>query len=356
MQSPSHHLRALVKRIVTFWMLSVVCFTAAVTASLAGGTATHASTAAYSVTNLGTLSGNLDDTTEVYAINNNGQIVGKSVVVKNGTNSYHAFLYSAGKMTDLGTLKSGNESEAQAIDKYGDVAGSANTCNGCYPYNAFLYQNGKMKDIGTLGGSCSNAYGINDFAEVVGQACSTTNEVAFLYSGGTMTNLGTLGGCCSSALGINNAHQVVGWSETSTTFSSTQHAVLWSNGKITDLTARGFPASSATAINTSGQVVGGDYLWSNGTVTNLGSLVGSDTQAQAINDLGQIVGQSYLPAIGGYHAFLYRGGQMQDLNNLIPAGTGVTLVEGTGINVNGQIVCIGYNSAGYINAFLLTPQ
>src|SRR5256885_238846 len=73
MQSPSHHLRALVKRIVTFWMLSVVCFTAAVTASLAGGTATHASTAAYSVTNLGTLSGNLDETTEVYAINNNGQ-------------------------------------------------------------------------------------------------------------------------------------------------------------------------------------------------------------------------------------------------------------------------------------------
>ena len=47
---------------------------------------------------------------------------------------------------------------------------------------------------------------------------------------------------------------------------------------------------------------------------------------------------------------------VQDLNNLIPAGTGVTLVEGTGINVNGQIVCIGYNSAGYINAFLLTPQ
>ncbi len=75
MPSLSNSLRALVKRIVTVEILSVVCFTAAVTAGLAGGTATHASTAAYSVTNLGTLGGSLDDTTQAYAINNNGQMV-----------------------------------------------------------------------------------------------------------------------------------------------------------------------------------------------------------------------------------------------------------------------------------------
>jgi probable HAF family extracellular repeat protein len=317
-------------------------------------TATPAGTAAYSVTDLGTLGGSVNDTTQAYGINGNGQIVGKSVVQQNGTYTYHAFIYSGGDMADLGTLPGGDESEAHAIDKYGDVAGFANTCKGCYTENAFLYQNGKLKDLGTLGGGCSFAYGMNDFAEVVGQACAS-NQVAFLFSGGKMTDLGTLGGCCSGANAINNSHQVVGWSETSTTFSSTSHAVLWSNGTMTDLTARGFPASSASAINNAGQVVGGAYLWSNGTATNLGSLAGGDTEAQAINDLGQVVGQSYLPTNGSYHAFLYSGGQLRDLNNLIPTGTGWTLSEATGINGARQIVCNGYNADGYANAFLLSP-
>lgn len=74
-----------------------------------------------------------------------------------------------------------------------------------------------MKDLGTLGGGCSFAYGINDSAQVVGQACTTTEQQAFLYSGGRMTNLGTLGGLSSAATDINNSGQVVGWADISTT-------------------------------------------------------------------------------------------------------------------------------------------
>ncbi len=360
MESPRGYRGALITRIVkarsAFGMLSVVFLIASGAIGVAGGTATQASTAAYSVTDLGTLGGSINDTTQAYAINGNGQIVGKSVVQKIGTYTYHAFIYSAGKMTDLGTLPGGDESEAHAIDKYGDVAGFANTCKGCYTDNAFLYRNGKMKDLGTLGGGCSFAYGMNDFAEVVGQACAS-NQVAFLYSGGKMTDLGTLGGCCSSATAINNSHQVVGGSETSTTSSSTDHAVLWSNGRMTDLGTLGGCCSVAYAINDLGQIVGyatplnrsaHAFLYSGGTMTDLGVFYDSSV-AYAINNSGVVVGES------DGRAVIFSGGKLQDLNQVIPPNSGWTLTEARGINDTGQIVCNGYNASGYSHAFLLNP-
>jgi probable HAF family extracellular repeat protein len=47
---------------------------------------------------------------------------------------------------------------------------------------------------------------------------------------------------------------------------------------------------------------------------------------------------------------------VQNLNNLIPAGSGVTLEDATAINDNGQIVANGYNANGQEHAFLLTPS
>jgi probable HAF family extracellular repeat protein len=346
MQSPSNHIRALVKSIVTVGLLSVVCFTASAATGLAGGIAAQASTQTYSITDLGTLGG---FSTTAYGINGNGQIVGKSLVKltsgKTYHYTYHAFLYSAGTMTDLGTL-GGDDSEARAINKYGDVVGFSNLCAGCSPYHAFLYHNGHMTDLGTLGGSCSNAYGMNDLGEVVGEACTTTSQVAFLYSGGTMTDLG---GPYSGASGINNSHQVVG--------GSGSHAVLWSNGTMTDLGTLGGSYSAAYAINNVGQIVGDAsppkssvhaFLYSGGKMKDLGVFYDSSV-AEAINTFGVVVGES------DNHAFLYTGGKLQDLNTLIPSGSGWLLTEATGINDTGQIVCNAINTNGYTHALLLNP-
>ncbi|MBV9082543.1 MAG: hypothetical protein JOZ62_07710 [Acidobacteriaceae bacterium] len=51
------------------------------------------------------------------------------------------------------------------------------------------------------------------------------------------------------------------------------------------------------------------------TAIDLGTLGATNTIPEAINNSGQVVGQSQTPT-GTYHAFLYRGGAMQDLGTL----------------------------------------
>jgi hypothetical protein len=69
---------------------------------------------------------------------------------------------------------------------------------------------------------------------------------------------------------------------------------------------------------------------SNGTITDLGAF-GLDPVGEAINNHGVFVGQSSLGA------WIWSEGVFQNLNNLIPPGSGFTLDNATAINDNGQI-------------------
>ena len=106
-------------------------------------------------------------------------------------------------MTDLGTLVGDKTvSSAFAINASGQVVGSSDTDEYGVTH-AFLYSNGTMTDLGTLAPfyECSStAYGINASGQVVGESGTTGDTThAFLYSSGTMTDLGTLiGGTYSS--------------------------------------------------------------------------------------------------------------------------------------------------------------
>jgi probable HAF family extracellular repeat protein len=94
----------------------------------------------YSVTDLGTLGGPY---TEGFGLNNTGQVTGHS---STSDGAQHAFLYSNGQMTDLGTLGDSNSySFGVSINNAGQVTGYADTPTG--PWHAFLYSNGQMRDL-----------------------------------------------------------------------------------------------------------------------------------------------------------------------------------------------------------------
>jgi probable HAF family extracellular repeat protein len=298
--------------------------------------------AGYLITDLGSLSPS--------GLNNSGEVAGTFTT---SPLQFYAALWSGGTTTDLGF---GPQSVAIGINASGQVAGST------YGGRAFLYSGGKLTDLGTLPGyAASWALGINDPGQVVGISYTTDGlQRAFLYAGGTMTDLGTLGGATSRAAGINAAGQVVGESKTA---SGATHAFLSSGGKMMDLGTLGgaYVGSSATAVNASGQVVGVSYTadlayghvfrYSNGTMVNLGGLGGPYSVPYGINTAGQVVG-STRDAQNYDRAFLYSKGQMMDLNALLPSGTGFTLTVASGINDKGQIIASGSNGHGY----LLTPD
>ena len=304
----------------------------------------------YTVTDLGTLPGG--SYSKAGGINASGQVVGWADIA----GADHAFLYSNGTMSDLGTL-GGTISRAYGINTNGQVIGESTDANG--NGRAFLYTAGTMTDLGTVVGFPSGATAINGSGQVVGWA----GGHAFLYSNGTMTDLGTLSGYAKScAQAINSGGQVVGWVDDAPVYDYLSRAFLYSNGTMQDLvgTLPGYPYSVARGINDNGEVVGWAntasgatplraflYSISTSTWTDLGTLGGDRSAALAINNSGQIVG-------GSGHAFLYSNGTMTDLNSLLIT-PGWTLTGAEAINDNGWIVGQGINPAGETHAFLLTP-
>jgi probable HAF family extracellular repeat protein len=72
---------------------------------------------------------------------------------------------------------------------------------------------------------------------------------------------------------------------------------------------------------------------------DLATLGGSESFGFAINNLGQVTGRSLIVGNRADHAFLYSGGTMYDLNSLVVAGLGNTILDNaTGINDSGQII------------------
>jgi len=315
-------------------------------------TPTPTSTAAYTVTNLGSLGGGESD---ALAINNNGQVTGYSYTGKTITlktccggcypggphnpcveHLYHAFVWSNGTMTDLGTL-GGNFSQGDSINLSGQVVGSADTATGS---SSFLWNGTKMTALSGVG-----AYAINDSGQIAGACTDSTGSYPCVDSNGTFTRLPQPANpavTCGGASAINNNGQAIG---TCGDTSSEPHAILWQNGTATDLGTFGGPSGVAAAINNNGQVAGyamtstdaqHGFLWSNGTMTDLGN----NFISAAVNDNDVVV----------WSDLIYSGGTVQNLNNLTPAGS-PQIDYAVAINDKGQIVA---NAGGY--ALLLTPS
>jgi probable HAF family extracellular repeat protein len=184
-------------------------------------------------------------------MNNLGEVVGASTTIlfpnSDGIIPVHPFLWSRGKMRDLGTL-GGNFCGSGAINNRGEVVGTCSLA-GDQTVHPFLWQGGKMSDLGTIGGRNAVGEWINEAGDVIGFGSRAGNDVliyAFLSHNGTITDLGTVeGDNASNAFGINNKRQVVGQSwffDGQNTTSA--HAFVWEKGgPMLDLNTLVSPAS-----------------------------------------------------------------------------------------------------------------
>jgi probable HAF family extracellular repeat protein len=186
---------------------------------------------------------------------------------------------------------------------------------------------------------------------------------ALVDRNGTVTALNVLGSSpsTSGAFAISaNGHFAAGFANTGIySTAGSVDPMLWdlTTGQPTDLGGSG---AEGTAVNNSGQVIGFDnidsspllpFLYSNGRFMDLGTLPGgSGSAVNGINNAGVVVGYSTI-ASGASHAILYSNGTITDLNNLVPAGSGITLDNAVAINDGGQIVATTTNG----HAVLLTP-
>jgi probable HAF family extracellular repeat protein len=301
------------------------------------------------IIDLGTLEGGYESGSS--AVNSRGQVVGWAINTVPDPNSLffsgeeynyydpveqyqtRAFLWQHGEMSDLGTLGSGSDAWAQAINERGQITGIS-------------YTNAMVNQVPTQCGF---------------QGTLIPTEDPFFWENGKMIDMGGLGGTCGQPLFLSNSGQVVGFSDLPGDLAS--HPFLWAKGQgMKDLGTLGGSQGTASMINDLGVVVGGTllagdsqldaFLW-DGKIHDLGALDGC-SYAFAVNTQGQVVG-NWGGAQCAEGAFLWEdGGPMVDLRTLLTAPSDLVLLV---VNNNdlGEIAGMGTDASGNGHAILLVP-
>jgi probable HAF family extracellular repeat protein len=303
----------------------------------------HAASLKYRVDVIG------DRDTRSSALNNRGELTGSIGNFRTPT----PFVYGGGNLQTLG-LPDAAHGVGVDINDRGEIAGYYWRTIG--QESAFLYQNGVVKEIGAdLPGTRRFAYGINS----QGHAIGAVDEKPFIYDGNSSRYLEHNGSPLNAeVLDINDHDVVVG----ALSGGDALAAFSYRNGVVTRLSDPNAGYSFATAINNAGQAVGVSrdlpVLYENGSVTSLGTLGGRTGSAWGINDQGWIVGEAQ--RLEGLHtAFLYRDGEMHDLNDLLWGDVAAhrRLSWARDINNAGQIVVSSFNIDRFNESrlLLLTP-
>ncbi|KRE87464.1 hypothetical protein ASG75_04880 [Rhodanobacter sp. Soil772] len=348
----------------------------------------------YTITDLGTLGGTFS---LAYGINSRGQISGFSTLA--GDTVEHSFVRKSSRMIDLGALGGPHSQSLAGINELGMATGAAELdtpdpsgedfcgfgthliCRG------FVWRDGLMLPLDTLGGHNSAAAMVNNFGVVAGYAETAVPDAACpppqvlhyrpaVWAGTKALTLPLYQGDTEgAAFWLNDLGESVGASGVCATFDARysmpfrpDHALLWRLGRAIDLGNLGGKFNNAAfGINEHSEVVGaselaGDtptsgfqhaFLWRRGVMTDLGTLPGDQQSAAiGINNYAQATGVS-VDAQGDTTGFLWQHGRMYNLNDLIPADSGMYILDGFGINDHGQVVGLAVQLVtGEVHGFL----
>jgi probable HAF family extracellular repeat protein len=304
----------------------------------------------YEVTDIGAIG----DTNVAWSINQLGDIAGFSRFYAD--DNIEGFVYCDGDLDYVGFVQGGASSNVVAMNNLGQGIGSSGS-----PYDdwrAFIWTGSHKVNLGTLGGDRSWGHGLNDLGQAVGTSKLADNYStrAFIWEDGEMRALPTLGGEHGEGRWINNNGQIVG-SASDDPGSLTQYSVLWESGEIFRLPPHDGYHHNAWFIHDNGDIAGlvrfsqGGFshtraaIWRDREVAlQLGTLADgtpfenfASSNASAINAAGVIVGMSINATGDAYVPFVYRDGEMVQLDHLMPAPW-VALNVGPGsINDAGQI-------------------
>lgn len=249
-------------------------------------------------------------------INNNGEIVGS--IPSEGSVAQRGFHWSSGVLTILEPPSGSSDhfTEAQGINDSGQIIGSA-AVNGPNGFEAFIWQAGSASPVVNLpqitgtGNGFYAGHKINNNGQITGFYDSNLDPWfpwrGYTFVDGESVDVGTLGDDASfvEAWGINDAGNIVGYSDTNF-----------------------FLDTRAFLLNESGMI-------------NLGTLEGGDfSSAFEVNNHDWVVGDAR-NAEGQLRAFLWRNGEMIDLNHLIAPDSGWVLERGRSISDTGFIVGLG---------------
>ncbi|CAO5238169.1 hypothetical protein [Frankia sp. AgKG'84/4] len=151
-------------------------------------------------------------------------VVGRSDPAINAPS--HAYLWTNGKMTDLGTL-GGTFSQASAVNDHGLVIGTSLTAAGTT--DGFAWAGGHISAL-AVDGATARPIGVNERDQVIlttgaaAQPGQPATTLGWLWRAGQRTALGTLGGQSATPTDIDNVGAVFGASDLA---SGDTHAALW---------------------------------------------------------------------------------------------------------------------------------
>lgn len=236
-------------------------------------------------------------------VNNSGVAVGHSTTNDAEGFQARAVYWPGASALPLGSF-GGGYGVARGINNQGDIVGISGYSTGVT--HAFIWTAGTMTDLNVTGssGDFSDAYDVNDARQVVG---NTGDNIAFRWQAGVQTVLNPSAGSASSyAYQLNELGHAVGQSYT----GAVNHPTFWISATPQSIDVlTGF----ARGINDADQIVGvdvaGPFLWdSMNGARNLNTLIDplsgwTLAQAYDINNNGQIVGWGTNPS-GFTHGFL----------------------------------------------------